>query len=224
MMEYDNFDSLSFLFDALDLNDIIKNAVIIQKVWRGYKVRKLILIVPSFYHTKNWRKNQKWYINGKHNECEIYQLAVIRKLFNMTNKNFSITKTNERINFENNSIVNVSNVFDSKNPFALTENFDCKIVIFDKEYYFNLKFVVGCGGIQTRSLREVYHFIIAQFEYKLKYDNEKYIFNILDGDECHKKIKYLKIISSFKKYEPIKDYIFIGDMFDFQKYYFSCIK
>lgn len=30
-------------------------------------------IVTSSNQTKNWRKEQEWYINGRKNECEIYQ-------------------------------------------------------------------------------------------------------------------------------------------------------
>lgn len=136
MVEY--FNSLSFLFDALKLNDDIKNAIIIQKSWRGYIQRRKPQIVPSMYHTKYWRRNQKWYKNGKHNECELYQLKCIDNLFNMTKKKIIKQKTNERLNFENNSLINISNVFNSINPFSFTENFDYKIIC-DKTYYFIIK-------------------------------------------------------------------------------------
>jgi 7,8-dihydro-6-hydroxymethylpterin-pyrophosphokinase len=52
----------------------------IQKVFRGYKQRRKLLIPSSLYQTKNWRKNQKWYINGKKNECEKYQIEVTEKI------------------------------------------------------------------------------------------------------------------------------------------------
>ena len=51
------------------------------------------MIEPSINQTKEWRCNQPWYINGKHNECEKYQIRLIEKA---TGK--KIHKTNKRIN------------------------------------------------------------------------------------------------------------------------------
>jgi hypothetical protein len=36
-------------------------------------------LISSKYQTKEWRLNQQWYINGKHNECEKYQIEYIEK-------------------------------------------------------------------------------------------------------------------------------------------------
>ena len=55
----------------------IKQILTIQKYVRGYLTRKHILIPSSFYQTKDWRKNRKWYKNGKSNECEKYQINLI---------------------------------------------------------------------------------------------------------------------------------------------------
>ena len=41
---------------------------------------KQILIPQSYYQTKIWRKNRTWYINGKSNECEKYQIKLIEKI------------------------------------------------------------------------------------------------------------------------------------------------
>lgn len=60
-----------------------KYITIIQKYIRGYLIRKYTLIPQSYYQTKNWRKNRKWYINGKFNECENYQVELIEKTFNI---------------------------------------------------------------------------------------------------------------------------------------------
>ena len=65
--------------------------------------------------------------------------------------------------------------------------------------------ICGSGGGQTRALREVYHFVMAQKGYLKKYkDSNVLFFNILDGDYCAKKIKLLK--------EFENEQIFIGSM------------
>ena len=48
--------------------DRINNAIKIQKIWRGYKQRKKVLIASSFIQTKKWRETQSWYKNGKYND------------------------------------------------------------------------------------------------------------------------------------------------------------
>ena len=60
----------------IDINKII----IIQKYYRRYLVQKKLLIPSSYYQTKIWRKNRKWYNNGKSNECEKYQINNIEKI------------------------------------------------------------------------------------------------------------------------------------------------
>ena len=41
-------------------------------------------IVKSSLQTKNWRKSQAWYINGKTNECEKYQRTIIETIIKNT--------------------------------------------------------------------------------------------------------------------------------------------
>ena len=108
--------------------------------------------------------------------------------------------------------------------YEYTENFDGKIVKNNINYYFNLKFVCDNGGAQTRTLREVYHFIKYQLEFLIKNKvNNTYFINILDGDTSYNSMnKYLYLINKdiYKKY--IK-YIFIGSLYDFQKNKISTI-
>jgi len=80
----------------------------------------------------------------------------LNKLKLLQNKNYY--KTDERIHMET-MIIQKNKHPDS---FEWTENFDGYIIINDKKYYFNLKFVCDQGGAQTRTLREVYHFIKCQ--------------------------------------------------------------
>ena len=49
----------------------IKQIIIIQKYIRRYLILKQILIPSSYYQTKEWRKNKKWYKNGKSNDKKI---------------------------------------------------------------------------------------------------------------------------------------------------------
>lgn len=120
-------------------------------------------IIYSEYQTKNWRKKQVWYKNGKSNECEKYQINNIEKI-----KKIKINKTNDRINIEKLIIDNYKNPIKNNDGYEYTENFDGKNIINNNIYYFNLKFVCDKGGAQTRTLREVYHFIKYQLDYLVK--------------------------------------------------------
>jgi hypothetical protein len=189
--------------DKYDIEKIVK----IQKIIRGYQLRKNILIPHSYYQTKKWRKNRKWYINGKHNECEKYQINLIEKIINS-----SLTKTYERINIETNKIIKNKNPLTKDDGFEWTENFDGKIDIGGKLFYFNLKFVCDDGGSQIRTLREVYQFIKCQTKIEKK---EIYFMNILDGDTSYKYINKFKYLKNKKN----NTNIFIGDLYDFQNYW-----
>ena len=53
--------------------------------------------------------------------------------------------------------------------------------------------ICGSGGGQIRALREVYHFISAQQRHLNKEPSSKLLFvNILDGNECYKKIRLIR--------------------------------
>ena len=83
-----------------------------------------------------------------------------------------------------------------------SENFDGLLLINNKKYYFNLKFVCGNGGSQTRTLREVNHFIKYQLEYLIKYNNINnniYFINILDGDASYNNMNKFIFLLNKKK-------------------------
>lgn len=188
--------------------------IIIQKYVRRFLIQKNILMASSYYQTKNWRKHQEWYMNGKANECEKYQIYYIQKIIME-----SITKTNDRINMETIEIINkrTPNVYND--GFEWSENFDGKIIKNNNTYYFNLKFVCDSGGAQTRTLREVYHFIKYQMKYLLKYKSENiYFINILDGNTSYNNMDKYKYLYDKPKYKNIIKYMFIGDLYSFQTY------
>jgi hypothetical protein len=191
----------------------ISKIIVIQRYYRGYLVRKNILIPSSYYQTKDWRKNRNWYKNGKSNECEKYQINLIEKLIKL-----KLNKTNDRINMETNKIISNPNPMKKNDGFEWTENFDGKINKNNTTFYFNLKFVCDSGGSQTRSNREVYHFIKFQLEYLLKFNTiDIYFINILDGDNCYNSMEKFKFLLDKEKYNKINKYLFIGSLYQFQK-------
>jgi len=143
-------------------------------------------IISSELQTKEWRKSQKWYKNGKSNECEKYQMKILEE--NIKDK---IDKTNDRIYMTTNEIKSNRNPNRDNDGFEYTEN---------------------GGGAQTRTLREVYHFIKYQTKYLEKFNTKNiYFINILDGYGCyHHREKFNYLIN-----KNTKDYIFIGDMKEF---------
>ena len=199
-------------------------------------------ITNSKEQTKNWRKACDWYKNGKSNECEIYQKKLIKQLIG-----YIPSKTNDRFYMETKDIINKTNPMKDKNGFEFTEDFDGKVITkthnkINNTIYFNLKFCCDAGGAQTRTLREVYHFIKCQIEYVIKkqkeindssglFDlsdlsdssnsSEIYFINILDGDTSYKNMdKFKYLLEKEKKMkqdmcEVINKYIFIGSMLEF---------
>jgi len=137
-------------------------------------------LISSELQTKNWRKNQSWYQNGRKNECEKYQLKKLESLIDQK----IICKSNLRLNFRTLRLELCKNPLNHKFGFDYTEDLDGHWTINNIDMYLNLKFICDSGGAQTRSIREVYHFIRLQFEYLLS--NPGCFVNILDGDTSYK--------------------------------------
>jgi hypothetical protein len=192
----------------------VDQIITIQKYVRRYLIQKQIVIPSSSYQTKTWRQNRSWYKSGKSNECEKYQIDLIEKI--IRNK---LINTHERINMENYEITNNKNPMIHDDGYEWSENFDGKICLHNNTYYFNLKFICDSGGAQTRSLREVYHFIKYQMEHLIKFNrNNIYFINILDGDTSFKNMDKFEYLINKEKYRDILKYIFIGCLSDFQKH------
>ena len=175
-------------------------------------------LIKSKDQTKNWRKSQQWYKGGKSNECELYQRGLIEQITKE-----KCIKTRLRINFETNKLIEIKNVLNIDNGFDLTEDFDGIQKINNNTYLYNLKFVCDAGGAQTRTLREVYHFIKAQLEYLIDINinttERMYFINIIDGDESSKHMHKFLYLLNLDKYKNIKNYMFIGDMYDFNQWF-----
>lgn len=165
------------------------------------------IIIKSQQQTKKWRLKQPWYIDGKKNECEKYQIKKLEYIVNA-----KIERTYLRINIYNITTIEINNIEISKllNKFEFSENFNGKIILNNNIIYFNLKMITDKGGAQRRSIKEVFHFIIAQEKW-IETQNNTYIMNILDGEFSFNNIKFLPNINS--------NNIFIGDMYQFHNYF-----
>jgi hypothetical protein len=214
---------LTHLIKHLDINNS-KQIITLQKYVRRFLQRKKILIPLSKYQTKEWRKKRQWYTSGKSNECEKYQIKLIEQI--TTTK---CNKTHDRINIFDLELKEKRTPMKMNDGFEWTENFDCKMLINNCTIYCNLKFVCDNGGAQTRSLREVYHFINSQINHMIKYNTKGiYFINILDGDTSYSssnKFEYLinKSINASNNIikNKIKKYIFCGDMNEFQHWWIN---
>lgn len=171
-------------------------------------------IIESKYQTKQWRNNCNWYHNGKKNECEKFQIENIKNILNLKDW----IKTNLRLNIESNELKEIKTPLILNDGLEWTENFDGIILKNNFKFLFNLKFVCDKGGSQTRTLREVYHFIKCQIKYLQKNnDTNIYFINILDGNTSYEYMKYFNYLLNKKKYNKIKKYIIICDTFNFSK-------
>jgi len=100
-----------------------------------------------------------------------------------------------------------------KEGFEYTEDIDAEQNINGITIYYNLKMCCDKGGAQTRTLREVYHYIRCQLEYLLINNTiPVYFINILDGDECYRNKKKFNYLINNEKYSTIKNKVFIGDL------------
>ena len=177
-------------------------------------------ITHSKHHTKEWRKKQSWYNNGRKNECEIFQKDLIKKItnhdFSLCDKRFNITDfTFKSVKYPNKNI----------DGYEYTEDIDLYQKINEKELYYNLKMVCNKGGSQTRTLREVYQFMICQLEFLLKNDDPNlYFINILDGDEAYCNRMKFYFLKKKDKYKSIKHNLFVGSMYQYQKWFNKYIK
>ena len=167
-------------------------------------------IVSSSLQTKNWRNSQSWYNNGKKNECEKYQKQMLFNINSEYSIEFCDKSTYKRLNYRTCELKKLAVVDKEEDKFEWTEDFDCSGKFKDIVILYNLKMVCDKGGAQTRTLREVYHFIKMQINYLER--NENIIFvNILDGDECSRNQTQLKYLYN-KCDEKMKSRLFIGDL------------
>jgi len=124
-------------------------------------------------------------------------------------------KTKMRINLRTSELKLLARPNVAEDGFDYSEDFDGTQTLNGVPIYINLKCIVGIGGAQTRSLREVYWFVNGQINV-LKNKPDIYFANILDGDEaCSNMDKFRYRLN--QEDETIKSRIYVGDL----KGYFS---
>ena len=171
-------------------------------------------ITSSAKQTKDWRKEQEWYITGKKNECEIYQRAKIEEITST-----SCIKTNKRFNYETLSFTDVRYPNKQEDGFEYTEDMDGYQALKGCDIYYNLKMICNSGGAQTRSLREVYMLIRCQLDYMVENDTKIIFVNILDGNEAHKTKNKFEYLMKKPIYQTVKPNIFVGDLDEFYEWF-----
>lgn len=163
--------------------------------------------------TKVWRFSQDWYVNGKQNECEKWQ---IQQLETQGIVFYKKGKTGQRINKKTNKISECKGT-DPSFFTDWTEDFDCIENIDDKTIYYNLKMVVSEGGAQNRTIKCICDFIQAQSCYHKKNNHKNiYFVNILDGDKCDKHM----VNFNYSNSDPHPN-IYIGDLAGYMQWYDS---
>jgi hypothetical protein len=122
-------------------------------------------------------------------------------------------KTNIRINLSTNILTNISRPNTKIDGFDYSEDFDGKQSVKGNDVYINLKCIVGKGGVQTRSLREVYWFVKGQLKSLKKNPKENvYFANILDGDEAHSTMSKFEYLLNLPKFNQVKERVYVGDL------------
>lgn len=138
---------------------------------------------------------------------EEYQRAMI-----VQHTGIPCPKTNARINLRTSTLKDVAMPNKHDDGFDYSEDFD-GLQIFDKNLvYLNLKCIVGTGGAQTRSLREVYWFVQGQLNVLKAVPEGLYFANILDGDEANSVLPKFKYLLNLDAYKNEKNKVYIGDL------------
>jgi hypothetical protein len=126
-------------------------------------------------------------------------------------------KTNMRINLRKITLDDVAHPNKLANGFDYSEDFDGLQKIGDSTVYINMKCVVGKGGAQTRSLREVYWFVEGQLKLLLAGSTGSssapvFFANILDGDEAAHTMSKFRYLLSQPEYAAVRDNVYVGDL------------
>lgn len=123
-------------------------------------------------------------------------------------------KTNIRINWRKNELVDTAHPMTQDDGFDYTEDFDGKQVFGTTNVFINLKSVVGTGGSQTRTLRdECYAFVNSQLNYLIKSQRTDVLFaNIFDGDEAARRMSKFTYLLELPEFSSVKKYVYVGDL------------
>lgn len=132
-----------------------------------------------------------------------------------------VKKTDLRLNLFTHQLVNISKPNIRDDGLDFSENFDGVQQANQKTIYLNLKNVVGQGGNQTRTIREVYHFITGQLKALEQGLENVYFANILDGDKACKHMHHFSHLLS--RHEKVRENVYIGDLKSYFKWFSQLI-
>jgi hypothetical protein len=122
-------------------------------------------------------------------------------------------KCSMRINLRKHTLEKIAHPNKYDNGFDYTEDFDGVQVSGQNTIYQNLKCVVGKGGSQTRTLREVYAFVEGQLKFLLHEPIKKVLFaNIMDGDEAAAVMPKFAYLLNLPEYANAKSRVYVGDL------------
>jgi hypothetical protein len=140
---------------------------------------------------------------------EVYQRHKIEE-----GTGFQCIKTKIRINLRTHTLHELCHPNIKPDGFDYTEDFDGVQKVDAKTVYLNFKCIVGKGGAQTRSLREVYWFIEGQLKVLKEAETHEdvYFANILDGDAASSSMPKFEYICSLPEYESIQRRVYVGDL------------
>ena len=166
-------------------------------------------LIPGAKMSKEWRK--KVIGEGKNmggatsSKVEKWQRLCLEKIVKQ-----KVAKTNLRLNHSTKKLEVVPRPSTRPDEFEWTEDFDGEFYIGKTRYLVNFKMIVGAGGAQTRSLREVYHFIKCQEAHVKKFNvhmKDTKFLNILDGDTLGNKMAAMRLAQT----KATVSQIYIGD-------------
>jgi hypothetical protein len=122
-------------------------------------------------------------------------------------------KTNMRINYRTKVLRDIAQPNKLRDGFDYTEDFDGVQMFGATRVLLNFKSIVGAGGAQTRSLREVYHFVQAQLDVLAAGAAHDTLFaNILDGDEAASVLDKFQYLLSLPVHTAHASKIYVGDL------------
>ena len=166
------------------------------------------------YLTKDVRHEHFGEVTGSGSmKPERYQRTIVERITER-----ECNKTNTRLNWRTLDMVEQKTISD-EDGYDYTENFDGVQRIGNKTVFYNFKCIVGKGGSQTRSLKDVYRFIETQLQWLQKNPTrvDTFFINILDGDEPDRvRNRFLYLLNL---YEPNKAHVFIGELKEFIPFY-----
>jgi hypothetical protein len=158
--------------------------------------------------TQAWRQEAFGVVSGgaSSTAMEKYQRAAV-----VEGTGVACPKTNMRINLRTSTLHDIAHPNKQADGFDYTEDFDGVQTFGDTQVFLNFKSIVGKGGSQTRSLREVHRFVEGQLNV-LKTTPTVRFANILDGDESDAQMDKFMNLLDRAEYSDVKAKVYVGDL------------